>query len=180
MTHLEFLEKYGEERKCLDALLVAQGLEACPKCGKKLYKMRTRKAYVCGSPLGHQTSATANTIFKKSTTPLVKWFYAVYLFSISKNGVSAKELERQLGVSYHTAHRIAKHIRYTMDLRSGEEEDSLYLRSQFVNSIKGTHHAISDMYFKNYLAEYIFRYQHRKDALVHLTFSKVLKNGAIN
>jgi transposase-like protein len=39
------------------------------------------------------------------------WFYSIYLFSVSKNGVSAKELERQLGVTYKCAWRIAKQIR---------------------------------------------------------------------
>lgn len=56
----------------------------------------------------------AGTIFNKSTTPLKKWFYAIYLFSVSKNGVAAKELERHVGVSYKTAHRMEKQIRLLM------------------------------------------------------------------
>lgn len=44
----------------------------------------------------------------------MKWFYAIYLFSQSKNGVAAKELERQLGVTYKTAWRMAKAIRGLM------------------------------------------------------------------
>lgn len=53
----------------------------------------------------------AGTIFEDSTTPLSLWFYAIYLFSVSKNGISAKELQRQLGVTYKTAWRMASQIR---------------------------------------------------------------------
>ncbi|GAI69364.1 unnamed protein product, partial [marine sediment metagenome] len=53
-------------------------------------------------------SPLADTIFHKSSTSLKDWFYSLYLFSVSKNGVSAKELERQLGVTYKCAWRIAK------------------------------------------------------------------------
>ncbi len=56
----------------------------------------------------------AGTIFQDSSTPLTLWFHAIYLFSVSKNGVSAKELQRQLGVTYKTAYRIAKQIRSLM------------------------------------------------------------------
>jgi len=56
----------------------------------------------------------AGTIFEKSTTPLTTWFFAMFLFAKSKNGVSAKELQRQTGVSYPTAHRMGHAIRSTM------------------------------------------------------------------
>jgi transposase len=56
----------------------------------------------------------AQTIFRKTTTPLTSWFHAIYLFSVAKNGVSAKELERHLGVTYKTAWRIAREIRKLM------------------------------------------------------------------
>src|SRR5690606_4378435 len=54
-------------------------------------------------------------------TSLWNWFYAIYLFSVSKNGVSAKELERHLGVTYKTAWRMAKQIRLLMQ----QEADKL-------------------------------------------------------
>jgi hypothetical protein len=56
----------------------------------------------------------ADTIFRKSETSLWNWFYAIYQFSVAKNGVSAKELERTLGVTYKTAWRMAKQIRLLM------------------------------------------------------------------
>jgi len=72
-----------------------------------------RKCYA--NPAGKQTHPLTGTIFEKSSTSLTNWFYAIYLFSQSRNGVSAKELERQLGVTYKTAWRIAKHIRALMN-----------------------------------------------------------------
>ena len=64
---------------------------------------------------GHKhLSPLAGTIFEGSTTPLTLWFYAIYLFSVSKNGVSGKELQRQLGVTYKTAWRMASQIRKLM------------------------------------------------------------------
>lgn len=79
---------------------------------KGYYRVRGRKAYA--DKYGAQVYPLAGTIFEKSDTPLTKWFYAIFLFSASKNGVSAKELQRQLGVTYKTAWRIAHEIRSLM------------------------------------------------------------------
>src|SRR3989344_1940941 len=79
----------------------------------KAYRIKGRKDYA--DALGKQYSPLAGTIFEKSSTQLTLWFYAIYLFAVSKNGVSAKELERQLGVTYKTAWRMAKQIRSLMD-----------------------------------------------------------------
>lgn len=53
----------------------------------------------------------ADTIFHRSHTPLQKWFYAIYLFTTTRHGVPALELQRQLGVSYPTTLRMAHIIR---------------------------------------------------------------------
>lgn len=79
----------------------------------KGYKVAGRKAYANAS--GEQVNPLAGTIFEKSKTPLTLWFYAIFLFSISKNGISAKELQRQLGVTYKCAWRIAHNIRKLME-----------------------------------------------------------------
>jgi len=91
-------------------------LKACPKCGvvnPKFHRVRSKKVYEC-QECGYQISPLANTIFHKSETTLNKWFYAIYLFGVGKNGVSAKELERHLGVTCKTAWRMAKQIRLMM------------------------------------------------------------------
>lgn len=77
----------------------------------------------------------AGTIFENSSTPLTLWFYAIYLFSVSKNGVSAKELERQLGVTYKCAWRMSSQIRKLMEqngdpLNGIVEADETYLHGK--------------------------------------------------
>jgi transposase-like protein len=66
--------------------------------------------YACAF-CGHQNYPTAGTIFHKSETSLKSWFFAIFLMAQSRNGVAAKELERQLGVTYKCAWRMAHQIR---------------------------------------------------------------------
>jgi len=117
-TLRDMQQAFPDDDACLHFLFRARfrNLVACPKCGVEkpnYYKVKKRTAYACGD-CGHQLYPLAGTIFEKTTTPLTLWFHAIYLLSVSKNGVSAKELERQLGVSYPTAHRMAKQIRLLM------------------------------------------------------------------
>jgi transposase-like protein len=77
------------------------------------YRLKGRKAYSCEF-CRFQIHPLSGTIFHKSDTPLTKWLYAIYLFSVSKNGVSALELQRHLQVTYKTAWRIGKKIRGLM------------------------------------------------------------------
>jgi transposase-like protein len=86
------------------------------KCGKVdcFYPVTGRRSYAC-SFCGHQISPTEGTIFHKSPTSLRSWFFAMFLMSASKNGVAAKELERQIGVTYKCAWRMAHQIRKLMD-----------------------------------------------------------------
>ena len=51
------------------------------------------------------------TIFEKSTTSLQLWFYAMFLMASTRCGISAKQLERELGVTYKTAWRMFNKIR---------------------------------------------------------------------
>jgi transposase-like protein len=90
------------------------------KCGKKdcFYPIKKRKCYCC-SHCGYQISPTAGTIFHKSETPLKSWLFAMFLISNSKNGVSAMELMRQIGVTYKTAWRMAHQIRKLMQASGG-------------------------------------------------------------
>ncbi len=113
-TIKDFNKMYPDDEACLNEIFNNRygHLKSCPSCKKKtnFYKAKNRKVYAC-QYCGYQISPLADTIFHKSSTSLRDWFYSIYLFSVSKNGVSAKELERQLGVTYKTAWRIAKHIR---------------------------------------------------------------------
>ena len=110
--------QFPDDDVCLQYLFNARygGLKACPKCGvvsPKYYRVKKRMSFAC-KECGNHIYPLAGTIFEKTTTPLTDWFHALYLFSVSKNGVSAKEIERQVRVSYKTAHRMAKMIRVLM------------------------------------------------------------------
>jgi transposase len=110
-TITQFRNDFPNDDVCLDYIFNKKYPQL------KAYRIHGRKDYADAS--GKQYSPLADTIFEKSSTKLTSWFHAIYLFSVSKNGVSAKELERQLGVTYKTAWRMAKQIRSLMD--SGDD-----------------------------------------------------------
>ena len=93
----------------------------CERCGETGQWKRLRKmpAYTCNC--GNHIHPMAGTPFLRTRTPLQKWFYAMFLFTTTRNGVAAKELQRQLGVTYKTAWRIAKELRVYMAIVDGDE-----------------------------------------------------------
>jgi transposase-like protein len=84
----------------------------CPKCDqeRKFHRIKSRPAYSCDS-CGYSLYPLAGTIFHKSSTSLHLWFYAIYIMASTRCGVSAKHLERELGVTYKTAWRMFNLIR---------------------------------------------------------------------
>jgi transposase-like protein len=135
-TVKQFNERFPDDSACLDYIFYQSygSMTACPKCGviePKYYRVNSRKCYEC-KDCGNQIHPLANTIFHKSSTSLKDWFYVIYLFSVAKNGISAKEIERHLGVTYKTAWRIAKQVRQLMQqgsnpLSSIVETDETYI-----------------------------------------------------
>src|ERR1700755_1825443 len=135
-TKKQFEADFPNDDVCLNTIFQNRygHVKTCPKCavvGTKFYRVTGRKCYAC-MHCGYQLHPLAKTIFHKSETPLTSWFYAIYLFSVSKNGVSAKEIERHLGVTYKTAHRMCRQIRKLMagdnDFLAGEVEvDETYI-----------------------------------------------------
>ena len=88
----------------------------CRKCGVvdvTFHKLSGRRAYACAH-CGDNLYPCVGTIFEDSRTPLTVWFYAIYLFVVTRHGVSGKELQRQLGVTYKTAYRMGMQIRKLM------------------------------------------------------------------
>jgi len=87
----------------------------CTKCGKVTnhYRIKNRTCYSCYK-CGTQVYPMANTIYEKSTTSLKDWFYAMYLMANTRCGISAKQLQRELGVTYKTAWRMFHKIREMM------------------------------------------------------------------
>lgn len=113
----EFMRECPDDAACLDMLwrerYAPDGHTAeCPKCGqeRRFHRVQSRPSYSCDT-CGHHIHPTAGTIFHKSSTSLYLWFYAIYLMSSTRCGVSAKHLERELGVTYKTAWRMFNKIR---------------------------------------------------------------------
>ena len=84
----------------------------CRECQgvTKHHRLRDRKAHAC-QHCGTQVYPLAGTIVEKSSTPLKSWFYGIYLMASTRTGISAKQLERELGVTYKTAWWMFKQIR---------------------------------------------------------------------
>jgi transposase-like protein len=105
MSLATFLQSYGSEEECHDALIAMRWRSGfvCPRCsGRSHSYCKPRRLFQC-SACAHQASVKAGTIFHHTKVPLTRWFLAIYLLAQSKNDISAMELMRQLGVKYDTA-----------------------------------------------------------------------------
>lgn len=120
----DFFKRFPDDDSCLNHVMsIRYGHELdCPKCGKHSRFSRIKKmpAFAC-QWCGHHIHPMAGTPFNRTRTPLQKWFYAIYLFTTSRHGVAAKELQRQLGVTYKCAWRMAHEIRKHMGKVDGDD-----------------------------------------------------------
>ncbi len=124
LTIRQFFKAFPDDDSCLEHVFrcrFGQDYD-CPKCEKstKWHKLQSERAYSC-QYCGHHLHPTVGTLFEKSRTPLQLWFYAIYLFTATRHGVSGKELQRQLGVTYKTAWRMGHEIRKHMGEIDGDE-----------------------------------------------------------
>lgn len=120
VSFMEFTKEFPDDATCLEWLWRTRYAEdgthaTCPKCEqvrpfKRYETAQKRHSWTC-TACGHHVSVTAGTIFHKSSTSLRLWFYAIYLMSSTRCGISAKQLERELGVNYKTALRMLRQIR---------------------------------------------------------------------
>jgi transposase len=122
---MEFMRECPDDAACLDMLwrerYAPDGHRAaCPKCKRtrKFHRIASRPAYSCDT-CGHSLYPLAGTIFHKSSTSLHLWFYAIYIMASTRCGVSAKQLERELGVTYKTAWRMFNLIRNKLMVEDG-------------------------------------------------------------
>jgi len=117
-TIQDFRKQFPDDAVCLEWLKNYRYPEGifCKKCGKvtKHYLMTTRRSYSCEN-CGNHVHPTAGTIYHKSPTPLTTWFYAIYLMASTRGGISAKQIQRETGVTYKTAWRMFKLIRSRLD-----------------------------------------------------------------
>jgi transposase len=114
----QFNAEFPDDNACLECIKEQRfpgGLTECvsePCQGKKRkhHRVSGRTAYACDY-CGSHLYPLAGTIFEKTTTPLRLWFYAMYLMGSTRCGISAKQIQRETGVTYKTAWRIFKQIR---------------------------------------------------------------------
>lgn len=121
-TYREFVQEFPSDDACavyLEQLRWPVGF-CCPACQTRGVPWRqTRGRLVC-SACRHQTSVTTGTILEKTRTPLTTWFEAAWHLTTAKNGLSAKTLERTLGINYRTAWAMLQRYRVSM-VRSERE-----------------------------------------------------------
>jgi transposase-like protein len=119
----DFFKKYGSEEQCEQALFDWRwpGGFVCPECHHTHHcVLNTHKLYQCNH-CHHQTSLTSGTIFAKTKLSLTTWFLAMFLVTQTKNGISALELMRQIGVSYCTAWSIKHKLMQVMKERDDSQ-----------------------------------------------------------
>jgi transposase-like protein len=150
MNLIDVTKQFATEHQCLDYLEKMRWPKGvrCPDCGSETFSRIEREAesknkrnrfYQCLEPsCKHQFSATAGTIFHDSHLPLTKWFLAVAMIADAKKGVSAKQLQRHLGIgSYKTAWHMAHRIRKAMEdsegslLKGTVEVDETYIGGKY-------------------------------------------------
>ncbi|MGD9979745.1 MAG: IS1595 family transposase [Hyphomonadaceae bacterium] len=125
-TIRDFDRRFPDESACLEHLMrvrYGEGFD-CPKCNRdahyyRITGKRARRVYAC-EWCGHQVSPTVGTPFEGSRTPLRSWFLVMFLFTTTRNGVAAKEIQRYTGVTYKCAFRIGHKIREYMGYVDGD------------------------------------------------------------
>lgn len=145
LTFSTFLRKYPNEDACLDEIFKKKYPDHrayCDRCKKvtKHFKHKTYKAYSC-TYCRKQISPLAGTVFEHSSVDLRLWFYAMFLMTSTRGGISAKQLERELGVCYKTAHRMMKMIRKRMNESGGNKFTKTVEADGSVFGGKGTNRA---------------------------------------
>ena len=134
-TIKHFNAQFPDDDACLEWLVENRWPEGitCPKCQQvtKHHKVTGRPVYACDT-CGHHVSPMAGTIMEHSSTSMRLWFYAMYLMASTRCGIAAKQLERELGVTYKTAWRMFKQIRSMLAEDIPLEGSSVEIDATFV------------------------------------------------
>jgi transposase len=136
-TIRDFNEQFPTDDACLEHLKEQRfpgGIALCPKCKEQrnLHRVNGRPVFACDECLT-QISPMAGTIFEHSSTSLRLWYYAMYLMASTRCGISAKQIQRETGVTYKTAWRMFRQIRSLLsepDMQlegSAVEMDEMYV-----------------------------------------------------
>lgn len=132
------IRDYQSDQACLEMIFVNRfgRLYRCPQCLKRGHfrLINGRKRYDC--QCGFEIYPLSGTIFQHSATPLHKWFYAMYLFATSHDGIAATELQKQLGVTYKTAWRISHQIRLLMQYQKTTADQQVTPLEQYLQRLR--------------------------------------------
>src|SRR5208283_5010714 len=138
-TVQDFNAKYPDDEACLEWLRQNRWPEGivCSTCQKvtKHHKVTGRPVYACDN-CGHHISPMAGTIMEKSPTPLKLWFYAMFLMASTRCGISAKQIQRETGVTYKTAWRMFKQIRSMLGEQPTLEGSSVEVDETYVGGVR--------------------------------------------
>ncbi len=108
-----FALRFPTEDACLDHLLVLRhgNPGTCPKCRRKgrLHRLSRQQAYVC-QWCAYHIHPKAGTPFARSRVPLQDWFYVMFLMCVGHKRMTAREVQRQLGITYKAAWRMTSQI----------------------------------------------------------------------
>src|SRR5271168_62155 len=135
-TVQDFNREFPDDDSCLEFLKEQRfpgGVTKCEACDvdRKHYRVTGRTAYACDH-CGHHIYPLAGTIFEKSTTSLKLWFHAMFQMGSTRCGISAKQIQRDTGVTYKTAWRMFKQIRTLMSEELSLEGEAVEMDETYV------------------------------------------------
>lgn len=137
---VDFQERFPDDAACLEYLATSRWPEGfrCPACaGERAWVLRRRHLWECAD-CHQQTSVTAGTVMHRTRTPLRLWFWSAYLVATHTPGISAVQLQRQLGISrYETAWLILQKLRRAM---VAPEREPLKGEVEVDETLVGGHH----------------------------------------
>ena len=116
-TLIEFRQQFSNEKDCVEYLTQCRWPDGfvCPGCKEKRgFWFRGRHFELKCKKCGRQVSALAGTLLHRTHFPLREWFWAAYLLTTHTPGLSALQLQRQMGCSYKTAWYLLQRLRRAM------------------------------------------------------------------
>ena len=162
----DFVQMFPDVSACaayLERLRWPNGF-VCPACEQQSEPWRAKRERLVCPSCRHQCTVTAGTIFDKTRTPLTAWFDAAWHITTAKNGMSAKTLERMMGISYHPAHVAMPGVHR--------------IASLLWRWLLGTHQgAFSMEHLQSYLEEFTFRFNRRTSSSRGQLFRRLLEQA---
>src|SRR3989344_206559 len=179
-----FLRKYKDDESCLAEIFKIKYPKGA-KCQNKkckyfeqisnFYKIKGRMVYQCSC--GYQIAPLAGTIFEKTTTPFQYWFYAMFVMSNTRSGVSAKQLQRELAGYYHLPKFGYYHesVNHRLESVRGEvhTQGIENFWSHFKRGVTGVYRVVSKKYLQAYVDEYGFRFNHRNEPMFEVLLGQI-------